>query len=36
VGGGEARAVRTLFFPQLFPPDAARPAIAGTPFYGSL
>jgi hypothetical protein len=36
VGDGESRASRTLFFTQLFPADAARPAIAGTPFYGSL
>ena len=34
--GGENRASRTLFFTQLFPADAARPAIAGTPFYGNL
>ena len=36
VGGGESRASRTTFFSQLFPADAARPAIAGTPFYGSM
>ena len=36
VGGGESRASRTIFFSQLFPADAARPAIAGTPFYGSM
>jgi len=33
--GGEGVSLRTLFFTQLVPPDAARPAIAGTPFYGS-
>jgi len=36
VGGGESRASRTIFFSQLFPADAAHPAIAGTPFYGSM
>jgi hypothetical protein len=36
VGGGETRASRTIFFSQLFPADAARPAITGTPFYGSM
>jgi hypothetical protein len=36
VGDGENRASRTFFFSQLFPADAARPAVAGTPFYGSL
>ena len=35
VGGGESRGSRTIFF-SLFPADAARPAIAGTPFYGSM
>jgi hypothetical protein len=34
VGGGEGAGLRTLFFTQLFPADAARAAIAGTPFYG--
>jgi hypothetical protein len=33
VGSGEG--LRTRFFTQLVPPDVARPAIAGTPFYGS-
>ena len=32
--GGEGVSLRTLFFTQLVPPDAARPAIADTPFYG--
>jgi hypothetical protein len=32
VGSGEG--LRTFFFTQLVPPDIARPAIAGTPFYG--
>jgi hypothetical protein len=32
VGGPEA--LRTYFFTQLVPADIARPAIAGTPFYG--
>ncbi|HXO89299.1 MAG TPA: DUF2846 domain-containing protein [Stellaceae bacterium] len=34
VGGSEGAGLRTLFFTQLFPADAARAAIAGTPFYG--
>jgi hypothetical protein len=33
--GDEGVALRTRFFTQLVPPDAARPAIAGTPFYGT-
>ena len=32
VGGPEG--LRTHFFTELVPPDIARPAIAGTPFYG--
>jgi len=35
VGGGDNNASRTLFFTQLFPADAARAAIANTPFYGA-
>jgi len=35
VGGGESVASRALFFTQLAPADAARAAIAGTPFYGA-
>jgi len=34
--GGENRAGRTVFFAQLYPADDALPAIAGTPFYGSM
>jgi hypothetical protein len=34
--GGEGNALRTLFFTELFPADAARAGIAGTPFYGSM
>jgi len=34
VGGGDYISSRALFFTQLFPPDAARSAIASTPFYG--
>jgi hypothetical protein len=34
VGGGDYIGTRALFFTQLFPADAARAAIAGTPFYG--
>jgi hypothetical protein len=33
--GDEGVALRTRFFTQSVPPDAARPAIAGTPFYSS-
>ena len=35
VGGGDNNASRAVFFTQLFPADAARPAIANTPFYGA-
>jgi len=35
VGGDGGNALRTRFFTELEPPDAARPAIAVTPFYGS-
>jgi hypothetical protein len=35
VGGGEYIVTRARFFTQLFPGDAARAAIAATPFYGS-
>jgi hypothetical protein len=35
VGGEFGIGTRARFFTQLFPPDLARPAIAGTPFYGS-
>ena len=31
---GSSEGLRTLFFTQLVPPDIARPAIAGTAFYG--
>lgn len=34
-GGGEAIALRALFFTQLLPAEAARAAIATTPFYGA-
>ena len=34
-GGGDSVASRALFFTQLVPADAARAAIAGTPFYGA-
>lgn len=34
VGGGEYISSRALFFTQVFPPDAARVAIANAPFYG--
>ena len=34
VGGGDYISSRALFFTQVFPPDAARVAIASTPFYG--
>jgi hypothetical protein len=34
-GGGDSNAFRALFFTQLFPADAARAAIADTPFYGA-
>ena len=34
VGGGDNVALRTIFYTWLIPPDAARAAIAGTPFYG--
>jgi hypothetical protein len=35
VGGGDNNAARTLFFTEPYPADAARPAIANTPFYGT-
>jgi uncharacterized protein DUF2846 len=35
VGGEFGVGTRARFFTQLFPADAARAAIAGTPFYGS-
>jgi hypothetical protein len=35
VGGGDNIALRAIFYTWLIPPDAARAAIAGTPFYGS-
>jgi hypothetical protein len=31
---GSSEGLRTFFFTQLVPPEIARPAIAGTPFYG--
>ena len=31
---GSSEGLRTYFFTQLVPPEIARPAIAGTPFYG--
>jgi hypothetical protein len=31
---GSSEGLRTFFFTQVVPPDIARPAIAGTPFYG--
>jgi len=34
-GGGDTVASRALFFTQLVPADAARAAIAGTPFCGA-
>jgi hypothetical protein len=34
VGGADGPSLRTRFYTELVPPDAARPAIAGTPFYG--
>lgn len=34
VGGGDSNSFRTRFYTELFPADAARAAIAGTPFYG--
>ena len=34
VGGEFGVGTRTRFFTQLVPPDVARAAIAGTPFYG--
>lgn len=36
VGGGDNVALRTIFYTWLIPPDAARAAIAGTPFYGGV
>ena len=36
VGGEFGVGSRARFFTQLFRADAARPAVAGTPFYGSL
>jgi hypothetical protein len=36
VGGGDSNALRTRFFTELVPPEAARPAIAVTPFYGGI
>jgi len=35
VGGGDNVSLRTIFFTELYPADAARPAVASTPFYGS-
>ena len=35
VGGGDNNAARALFFTEPYPADAARPAIANTPFYGT-
>lgn len=35
VGGGDNTAARALFFTELYPAEAARPAIANTPFYGT-
>jgi hypothetical protein len=35
VGGGENVSLRALFFTEIYPAEAARPAIASTPFYGS-
>jgi hypothetical protein len=35
VGGGDSVASRAVFFTQLVPADAARAAIAATPFYGT-
>jgi hypothetical protein len=34
VGGGDVVGLRAIFYTWLIPPAAARPAIAGTPFYG--